>query len=116
MGTPIAPKIGELGETKFGVQWEGIGKLQAIALKFCTVSILRPRKMLAKLQLNSPQNGRVRAPKFGIQAQRSQLCQKFWPLVDVLLSFRNISSIQQAHAAAPTSFVMLLQNPKLWGP
>ena len=72
--------------------------------------------MLAKLQLNSPQNGRVRASKFRVQAQRSQLRQRFGPLVDVLLPFTNISTIQQAHASAATSLVMLLHNPKLWGP
>ena len=66
---------------KFGVQWEGIGKFQAIVMKFCTATIVGQRNMPAKFQLNRPQIGELGPQNVGFMAQHAQLCQKFWPLI-----------------------------------
>ena len=63
---PLPLFWGKLGAPKFWVQWEGIGKSQAIVMKFCTATTLGPRNMPAKFQLNRPQIGEL-GPKFGAQ-------------------------------------------------
>ena len=79
----IAPKTGELGASKIWGSIEGIEKLQAIAVKLCTVTILGLRNMLARFQPNHPQIGELGAPK--LWGSRAQLYQRFWPPVIVII-------------------------------
>ena len=63
MGVPLPIFGGKLGAPKFWVQWEGIGKFQAIVTKFFMATTVGQRNMPAKFQLNRPKNGEVMDPK-----------------------------------------------------
>ena len=47
-----SPIFGEIRGPKFWVQFEGIGKFQAIVTKFCRATTVGQRNMPAKFQLN----------------------------------------------------------------
>ena len=50
-GHPNRPQNKGVGASKLWVQWEDIGKFQAIGTKFCTATTLGPRNMSAKFEL-----------------------------------------------------------------
>ena len=63
--SPNRPKIGELG-----VQWEGIGKFQALTMKFCAATTTDPRNMPAKFKLNRAKITGARDPQFWVSIAR----------------------------------------------
>ena len=100
MGTPNTPNIWELGAPKFWVQWEGIGKLQAIAMEFCTVTTLGPRDMFVRFQLNRPKIGELGAPNFG-----------FWPQLTVVPDVRtDVRTITIASTDKIGRLIILIQR------